>query len=103
MRNCSFVGGILFIKLTDKGIAREGSVIKSTDGKEIGTLTSGGFSPSLKTAIGQGYVEASYVEPGTEVIVDVRGRELKAVTHTIDFMQANTKTQAKPEKKQAVG
>ena len=89
------------IKLTDKGIAREGATIKTSDGKDIGILTSGGFSPSLKTAIGQGYIEAAYAKPGANILVDVRGRTLTAQTHTIDFMPANTKTQKKELKKAA--
>lgn len=80
------------VKLTDKGIAREGAVLKSKDGVKIGTLTSGGFSPSLKTAIGQGYVDIAHAEKGREILVEVRGRDIPAVLHTPDFMAPRTKT-----------
>ena len=48
------------IKLLSRGIAREGAKILAKDDKEIGILTSGGFSPFLKQSIGQGYVDIDY-------------------------------------------
>lgn len=78
------------IKLTEKGVAREGSSLLSPDGHVIGTLTSGGFSPSTKQAIGQGYVEAAYAEPGKTVLVEVRNRRLRAATHELNFINPRT-------------
>ena len=66
------------IKLLDKGIAREGAKILNEENQPLGTLTSGGYSPSLEAAIGQGYVPPAYAKIGTPVIVDVRGRHLHA-------------------------
>lgn len=80
------------IKLLDKGIAREGSPLYAKEGNIIGKITSGGFSPSLKTSIGQGYVEARYAEPGKEVLVEVRGKKILAITHVLSFIEAKTKT-----------
>lgn len=79
------------IKLTGAGIAREGAEIYSGSEK-IGALTSGGFSPSLKCAIGQGYVSASHAAEGTPVEVEVRGRRIPAVVHALSFMPAQTKS-----------
>ena len=80
------------IKLADRGIAREGSEVRNNDGKVIGSLTSGGFSPSLKTSIGQGYIESDYTEIGTSVKVVVRGKELNATIESPVFIQAKTKS-----------
>ena len=44
------------------------------DGAEVGTVTSGSFSPTLGVGIGMALV-ATTVEPGHRVSVDVRGRE----------------------------
>ena len=78
------------IKLTEKGVAREGSTLLSPDGQIIGTLTSGGFSPTTKQSIGQGYVEANYAEPGKTVLVEVRNRRLRATTHELNFVNPRT-------------
>lgn len=81
------------IKLTDKGVAREGALIMAVDGEtQIGELTSGGFSPSLKQAIGQGYVPADYAEAGKKIFVNVRGRNIAAEIAAMPFMPAKTKS-----------
>ncbi|MBX2833961.1 MAG: glycine cleavage system aminomethyltransferase GcvT [Micavibrio sp.] len=80
------------LKLIDKGIAREGAEIYSKDGKKIGDLTSGGHSPSLGCAIGQGYIDTSHAADGTEVDIDVRGRKIAAVITPRPFMKASTKS-----------
>ncbi len=79
------------IKLLESGIAREGAGVFA-GGKQIGALTSGGFSPSLKAAIGQGYIESAFTAEGTSVEVDVRGRKIPAVVHALSFMPAQTKS-----------
>ncbi len=47
-----------------KGIPRPHQKLVN-DGKEIGYVTSGTFSPSLKKGIGMGYVDLAYSEPQT--------------------------------------
>ncbi len=54
---------------TDKEI-KPGSVIRSTDDKEIGRVTSATFSPRLATTVGLGYVRYEHLTPGTEVVVE---------------------------------
>jgi aminomethyltransferase len=79
------------IKLVDKGIAREGTEIFLKNGVKIGTLTSGGFSPSLKTSIGQGYFDSSLVKNGDEVFAMIRGREALAIVQSFTFINPKTK------------
>jgi aminomethyltransferase len=86
------------IKLTESGIAREGSAIYVGD-EQIGTLTSGGFSPSLKVAIGQGYVKSAFANEGQQVSVEVRGRKIAGVIQALSFMPAQTKQVTKQIKK----
>jgi len=83
------------IKLTDKGVAREGSEIFDEDGKKIGTLTSGGYSPTLEQAVGQGYVEAAYAQAGQKLFVNVRGRNIAAEVSKMPFIPAQTKSMKK--------
>jgi aminomethyltransferase len=65
-------------KMVDKGIPRHDYEIKDAFGKPIGKVTSGTMSPVLGTGVGLGYVAAEYTNPGSEIFIDVRGRNLKA-------------------------
>jgi aminomethyltransferase len=59
--------------MEEKAIPRTGMPI--VDGGEV---TSGTHSPMLDRGIGMGYVPASTAAPGTEISVDVRGRQRRA-------------------------
>lgn len=50
--------------------AREGCRILSEDGRDIGSVTSGSFAPSLGYAIAMGYIESSFSKPGTQITAD---------------------------------
>lgn len=80
------------VKLTDKGVAREGAEIRNMDDKVIGTLTSGGYSPSTQSSIGQGYVENAYAVEGQKIFVHVRGRNISAEIHAMPFVKPKTKS-----------
>ncbi|MBV8447678.1 MAG: glycine cleavage system aminomethyltransferase GcvT [Hyphomicrobiales bacterium] len=54
--------------------AREGTIIVDETGKTIGSVTSGGFAPSLDAPIAMGYVEAAYAEIGTKLGLVIRGK-----------------------------
>ncbi len=54
--------------------AREGAEIVDAEGKAIGVVTSGGFSPSLNRSIALGLVPPSFATPGTAIGVSLRGR-----------------------------
>ena len=45
------------------------------EGKDVGWVTSGTRSPTLEQGIALAYVERGLAKVGTELIVDVRGRE----------------------------
>ena len=63
-------------EMIDRGIPREHYSLLSAEGEEIGVVTSGTMSPTRK--IGIGYVKVAYSKPGTDIVIDVRGRKLKA-------------------------
>ena len=54
-------------------------------GKKVGRITSGSFSPTLDTSIAMGYVLVRYADPGQALQVDVRGRETQAQVVTLPF------------------
>ncbi|WP_417685418.1 glycine cleavage system aminomethyltransferase GcvT [Roseibium sp.] len=73
-------------KLDGRAPAREGAEIRSADGNPIGTVTSGGFAPTVGAPIAMGYVAASYGAPGTKVNLIVRGKELPAEVVDMPFV-----------------
>jgi len=72
------------LNLLDRGIIRENYKIFK-DGKEIGYVTSGGYSPTLDKTIGLGLVKNQYSEVGTEVEIEIRGKLLKGIVVSIPF------------------
>lgn len=73
-------------KVVGKGIPRQHYPIKNKDGQAIGQVTSGTISPVLNMGIGLGYVGTEYAQPGTEILIEVRGRDLQAVVHKPPFI-----------------
>ena len=66
--------------------AREGAEIADMDGKVVGTVTSGGPSPTLGKNIAMGYVPPGLSEPGTELKVIVRGKAAAAEVVATPFV-----------------
>ena len=64
-------------EVTSKGIARHGHPIVDGD-EEIGQVTSGSHSPTLKKSIGLAYVPPEYSSPGTELQIKVRNKIMTA-------------------------
>ena len=73
------------LALEGRMAAREGAAIMC-DGRATGTVTSGGFSPSLERPIAMGFVEAADAAPGTELQLDVRGRLIAARVVPLPFV-----------------
>ena len=61
--------------MQERAVPRQGMPII-----EGGEVTSGTHSPMLDVGIGMGYVPAALAEPGTELTIDVRGRNRRART-----------------------
>lgn len=84
----SFIGKEALLKVKEAGLRRklvgfevEGRVIPRhgykvmKDGKEIGAVTSGAYSPVLEKNIGLAYVSIKNAEVGSMIEIDARGRE----------------------------
>ena len=52
--------------------------VLDADGNELGELTSGGLSPTLRRGIAMAYLPGSLAKPGTPLLIDVRGRQFPA-------------------------
>lgn len=70
--------------MTDRVLPRIGGNIFS-ENHEIGTITSGVLSPSLRVGIGMGYVESRYAKEGQEVDVEAKDREIGAKIVKLPF------------------
>jgi aminomethyltransferase len=65
--------------------ARAGISI-AADGTEAGTITSGGFGPSLNAPIAMGYVRRDLAADGTKLSLLVRGKSLPATVVPMPFV-----------------
>jgi len=65
---------------------REGALVLDGEGNEVGRVTSGGFSPSLKRPIAMGYVAAALAEPGTELKLEQRGKLFDSKVAPLPFV-----------------
>ena len=65
---------------------REGAMILSNDGDEIGRITSGGHSPSLGRPIAMGYVATALSQPGTRLKLSQRGKVFDAQVVAMPFV-----------------
>ena len=72
------------LQLEGKRIPREGCKLQA-QGQEIGLVTSGTFGPTVNKTIAMGYVDPAYKAPGTEITVDIRGKQEAARVVTLPF------------------
>ncbi|WP_019038391.1 glycine cleavage system aminomethyltransferase GcvT [Psychroflexus tropicus] len=70
---------LIAFEVIDKGIPRQGYELLNMQGDSIGQVTSGTMSPSLKKAIGMGYVKTEYAKFGNEILIQIRKKQIKAV------------------------
>ena len=76
---------LVAFELIDKGIPRHDYPIVDVDGNQIGIVTSGTMSPSLKKAIGMGYVPKEYAKVGSKIYIRVRKSDLLAEVVKLPF------------------
>jgi aminomethyltransferase len=79
---------LIGFEMIDKGIARHEYEIVDVQGNNIGEVTSGSMSPTLKIAIGMGYVKTDFSSVGSEIYIKVRDKSLKAKVVKTPFYKA---------------
>ena len=77
---------LVAFKLKGKGIARQGYDIVDENGNKIGVVTSGTMSPTLKEAIGMGYVPVEKSKPGSEIFIQIRKKQVPAEVVKLPFI-----------------
>ena len=64
---------------------REGAPIFAGD-KQVGVMTSGGFSPTVNAPIAMGYVSTEHAAHGTKLEAEVRGKRISVTTSPMPFV-----------------
>ena len=74
------------IEIEEKAFPRHGYAVHSY-GTQVGSVTSGTFSPSLEKGIAMGYVTAAYSSVGSPVRIDVRGKSIQGSITAMPFLK----------------
>lgn len=76
------------LEVTEPGaIPRHGTPVV-LDGRPVGTVTSGGLSPSLDHGIALAYLPPALAAEGTHLMLDLRGRQVPATVVRLPFLAA---------------
>jgi aminomethyltransferase len=78
------------LTVNDRGIPRAGMKVLDSAGSEIGIVTSGTFSPTLKIGIALALVEPSY-EIGDDVAIEIRNRISAAQISALPLVPARVR------------
>ncbi|SDS63193.1 aminomethyltransferase [Formosa sp. Hel1_31_208] len=76
---------LVAFELDEKGVPRRGYDIVDSNGKQIGKVTSGTMSPSLKKGIGLGYVAPIFSDFGSKIHIQVRKKAIPATVIKLPF------------------
>jgi aminomethyltransferase len=79
------------IKPEGRAPARDGTEIQNLEGRKIGSITSGGFGPTVNGPVAMGYVEAEFSAADTKVNLIVRGQAMSATIVKLPFVPNNFK------------
>ena len=79
---------LIGFEMIDRGIPRNGYQINNADGIAIGHVTSGTMGPSVKKAIGLGYVNIDYVSENQAIFLEIRNKQVAAKVVKFPFYKA---------------
>ncbi len=77
---------LIGFRIDEKAVPRQGYEIQS-NGKPVGIVTSGTFSPTLEQGIGMGYVQEGYHAVGSVIHIMIRSTPVKAVIVKLPFIK----------------
>jgi aminomethyltransferase len=89
-REAGLVRTLRALKSNDRGIPRAGMQVLNSEGVEIGVVTSGTFSPSLKVGIALALLNPEF-EIGDQVSIDIRGRTSSATITTLPLVPSHVR------------
>jgi len=76
------------LRMTERGIPRQGYKVTDQAGEPVGEITSGTLSPLTRDCIAFAWVDPELSEEGSGLAVEVRGRPIAAVVVKPPFYQA---------------
>jgi aminomethyltransferase len=79
---------LIAFELLDRGIPRKDYLIKNSNGNTIGRVTSGTMGPSVKKAIGMGYVKKEFSQEGQEIYLEIRNKLIAAKISKAPFYKS---------------
>lgn len=79
------------IKPDGRAPARGGVEIQSLEGKTIGTITSGGYGPTIGGPVAMGYVSNGHEDVGSKINLIIRGKAQPAEIVALPFVKQNYK------------
>lgn len=82
---------LIRLDILGKPIAREGYKVLNTGGEEIGHITTGYYLPNNGLNIAMALIDKVYCEPDTQVLVQVRKKQVEAKVRKSAFMKKNYK------------
>ena len=81
---------LIGFEMVDAGIAREGYPVV-VGGEKSGSVTSGGYAPSLDKSIGLAYVPVEFSDIGGSLSIEIRGRRREAKIVSTPFYKKRQK------------
>ncbi|MFT5601500.1 MAG: aminomethyltransferase [Flavobacteriales bacterium] len=79
---------LVAFEMIDRGIPRKDYSIVDAEGNSIGRVTSGTMAPSVKKAIGLGYVAKEFSAEGSDIFLDIRNKKVAAKVVKLPFFKA---------------
>jgi aminomethyltransferase len=80
------------LRASGRGVPRPGMTVLDAAGDRVGGVTSGTFSPTLRTGIALALIDtAAGVEDGAELVIDVRGRPQPVEVVKPPFVPSNVR------------
>ena len=78
---------LIAFELLERGIPRKDYEIMNADGKLIGKVTSGTMGPSVRKAIGMGYVNSNFSNFGNSIFINIRNKSIPAKIVKLPFFK----------------
>jgi aminomethyltransferase len=74
------------LRPTGRRPVRDGAALRTADGLPAGTVTSGGYGPTVGAPVATGYVLAALATEGQELVADVRGKDVPVLVAPTRFV-----------------
>jgi aminomethyltransferase len=74
-------------RLPDRALVREGAELCTGDDSVVGTITSGGYGPTIDAPMAMGYLQSRFAHTGTELSVRIRDKRHTIVVTDLPFVK----------------